>query len=217
MLEKIIVVANQKGGAGKTTITVQLAYSLMLTGYKVLVVDADEQNTATRWCSLNDASQLPASNMAAAGGKLHNAIGKVVADYDFVVVDCPPSITSPATQSALLVADLVIVPVIPSPPDLWAALGIKQLIENAKTINENLFAVLLLNQMSKTAIARNITEILAEFEMPILESKLANRVAYRESAAEGVSVLNLAGASLEAKKEMEKLRGEVLSILGVKA
>lgn len=217
MLQKIIVVANQKGGAGKTTITVQLAYSLMLTGYKVLVVDADEQNTATRWCSLSDSSQLPASNMAAAGGKLHNAIGKVVGDYDFVLVDCPPSITSPATQSALLVADLAIVPVIPSPPDLWAALGIKQLIENAKTINEGLLAVLLLNQMSKTAIARNITEILAEFEMPIMESKLANRVAYRESAAEGLSVLNLAGASNEAKKEMEKLRAEVLSILGVQA
>lgn len=188
----------------------------MLAGYKVLVVDADEQNTATRWCSLSDASQLPASNMAAAGGKLHNAIGKVVGDYDFVLVDCPPSITSPSTQSALLVADLAIVPVIPSPPDLWAALGIKQLIENAKTINEELTAVLMLNQMSKTAIARNITEILAEFEMPILDSKLANRVAYRESAAEGVSVLNLPGASAEAKKEVEKLRDEVLSILGVK-
>lgn len=217
MLQKIIVVANQKGGAGKTTITVQLAYSLMLTGYKVLVVDADEQSTATRWCSLSDSSQLPVSNMAAAGGKLHNAIGKVVGDYDFVLVDCPPSITSPSTQSALLVADLAIVPVIPSPPDLWAALGIKQLIENAKTINEDLLAVLLLNQMSKTAIARNITDILAEFEMPIMESKLANRVAYRESAAEGLSVLNLAGASSEAKKEMEKLRAEVLSILGVQA
>lgn len=217
MLQKIIVVANQKGGAGKTTITVQLAYSLMLAGYKVLVVDADEQSTATRWCSLSDSSQLPVSNMAAAGGKLHNAIGKVVGDYDFVLVDCPPSITSPSTQSALLVADLAIVPVIPSPPDLWAALGIKQLIENAKTINEDLLAVLLLNQMSKTAIARNITDILAEFEMPIMESKLANRVAYRESAAEGLSVLNLAGASSEAKKEMEKLRAEVLSILGVQA
>jgi chromosome partitioning protein len=146
---RIIAMVNQKGGPGKTTIAMHLAGTLARRGFKVLVVDADPQGTATRWAaSAPDEAAFPASiaGLAGADVKLHREVKKFLTDYDFIVIDCPPSANSPVSQSALLIADLGLVPVIPSPPDLWAGVAIRKVIEATSSINEHLQARMLINQ-----------------------------------------------------------------------
>ena len=84
-----------------------------------MVVDADPQGTATRWAaSADDEAPFPASivGLSAASSKVHREVKKFVNDYDMIVIDCPPAADSPVPQSALLVSDLALVPLIPSPP-----------------------------------------------------------------------------------------------------
>ena len=123
MAARIITVCNQKGGSGKTTTCMTLAAGLAARGWDVLVVDADPQGTATRWgSSAPEETPFPATviNLAAAKANLHRMVRDHVEKFDVVLLDCPPAVESPATQSALLISDLALVPVIPRPGELWA-------------------------------------------------------------------------------------------------
>lgn len=215
MPASIITIANQKGGCGKTTLTMQLAGSLSEQNYRVLVIDADPQATATRWASSADETPFPATvaGLAMAGGKVHREIQKYIQDYDYILVDCPPAVESPIPQSALLVSDLVLVPVIPSPADLWAATGIQQLIENAQGINESLQARLVPNmQQTNTTLAKEALDVLNDFGMPVLPG-LSLRTAFRQSAVFGNSVHAMGSKAQQAIEEIETICSEVLAIL----
>lgn len=197
MSAKIIVVTNQKGGSGKTTLSMQLAGSLARRGNKVLVVDADPQGTATRWAAAaDDDKPFPASvvSLSAASSKVHREVKKFIGDYDFIVIDCPPAADSPVPQSALLVADLALVPIIPSPLDMWAAVGIRQVIENVGGINEDLKSRLVINQCQpNTTLAREALEILPEFGIELCPAYIHQRQVYRQSAVFGQSVHDFGG------------------------
>lgn len=220
MTAKIIAVVNQKGGAGKTTTTMQLAGAIARRRYnKVLVVDADPQGSATRWAaSAEDSNPFPASvvGLSAANEKVHREVKKFIDDYDFIIIDCPPAADSPVPQSALIIADLALVPILPSPLDMWAAVGIKQVIENASAINEALQAILILNQtQAKTTLTQESAEVLSEFGIPLAKTQISQRQIYRQSAAFGVTVHDLPKASA-ATKEIEALADEVFTVLGIK-
>jgi chromosome partitioning protein len=220
MTSKILAIVNQKGGAGKTTTSMQLSGAIARRRYKVLVVDADPQGTASRWAaSAEDDSPFPASvvSLGAANEKVHREVRKFIEDYDFIVIDCPPAADSPVPQSALLVADLALVPIIPSPPDIWAAVGIKKVIENASTINEALQARLILNQTQpKTTLAQESLEILAKFGIPLAKTSLQQRQVYRQSAVFGQTVHDLGPKASAAIREIEALVDEVFTVLGLK-
>jgi len=217
MAAKIIVVVNQKGGSGKTTLSMQLAGTLGRRGYRILVVDADPQGTATRWAaSSEDDAPFPATvaGLAPAGGKIHREVKKYMADYEYIIVDCPPSVDSPVPQSALLIADLALVPVVPSPADLWAARGIKQLIENAENINEDLDVRLIANMVQpRTTLGKDALEILDDFGVPLTDSSLHLRTVYRESTLYGSTVHIFGSRARPAIKEIESLTDELLKIL----
>ncbi len=217
MAAKIIAITNQKGGTGKTTVYMNLAGALARRGRRVCVIDADPQGTATRWAaSAPDESPFPASvlGLSAAGGKVHREVRKLVGDYEYIVIDCPPAADSPVPQSALLVADLALVPVIPSPPDLWAAVGIRKVIQNAGDINEQLRARLVVNQLqSNVGIARDALEVLPEFGIEVCEAKLHHRAAYKQAALDGQSVHAGGSRAKQAVEEVEALTDEVTSLL----
>ncbi len=220
MTAKIIAVCNQKGGSGKTTLSMQLAGTLARRKNKVLVVDADPQGTATRWAaSADDENPFPASviGLSAANEKVHREVKKFVGDYDFIVIDCPPAADSPVPQSALLIADLALVPIIPSPLDLWASVGIRQVIENVSDINETLKAHLVVNQCQpKTNLAKDTLEVLPEFGIPVCKNYLRQRTAYRQSAVFGQTVQDFGSKAKDAIQEIEALTKEILSILNNK-
>lgn len=217
MTAKIIAVCNQKGGSGKTTLSMQLAGTLARRKNKVLVVDADPQGTATRWAaSADDENPFPASvvGLSAASEKVHREVKKFIGDYDFIVIDCPPAADSPVPQSALLIADLALVPIIPSPLDLWASVGIRQVIENVNDINENLTARLVVNQCQpKTNLAKDTLEVLPEFGIQVCKNYLRQRTAYRQSAVFGQTVHDFGSKAKDAVQEIEALTKEILSIL----
>ena len=215
-MTQIITVANQKGGCGKTTVAMGLAGTYGLRGKKVLVVDADLQGTATRWAgSAPDETPFPAAVMglAAVGGKLHREIKKYVDDYDVIVIDCPPAVDSAAPQSALLISDVAIVPVVPSPADLWAARGIKQIIDNAADINESLRPLMVANMVPRTALGREALNTLEDFGIPLARSMLGQRTAYREAVLYGCPVQSLGSKARNAADEIDALADEIWSLM----
>lgn len=211
---KIITVANQKGGCGKTTVAMGLAGTYGSWGHKVLVVDADLQATASRWAaSAPDDAPFPAAvtGLAATGGKLHREVKKYVADYDVIMIDCPPAVESNTPQSALLISDLAIVPVVPSPADLWAARGIRQIIETAQDINESLRSMLIANMLPRTSLGKEAMEALEDFGIPLAESTLGQRTAFREAVLYGAPIQALGSRARDATREIEALAHEVLA------
>lgn len=95
MAAEIIAVTQQKGGVGKSTIAMHLGAAFHEKGKRVLVVDADGQNTLIHWASASSDGEtgipFPVVNLSEAGSQIHREIKKFVADYDIIVVDCPPS------------------------------------------------------------------------------------------------------------------------------
>lgn len=217
MAAKLITVANQKGGAGKTTVSMHIAGTLGLRAYRVLVIDADPQATAQRWAaSADENAPFPAAvaGLSAAGGKVHQEARKYVNQYDVIVIDCPPAVDSPVPQSALMISDLALVPIVPSPADLWATKGTQRLIENAQDFNEALKARLMLNMFqSQTSLGKEAEELLVGFGTPRMGAYLGLRQAYRQAQLYGATVHALDRQS-KAINEVDALTDEVVTILG---
>jgi chromosome partitioning protein len=215
MPAKILTICNQKGGSGKTTATMQLAGSYARRGFRVLVVDADPQGTATRWAaSASDEKPFPApvAGLSLAGGKVHREVAKFVDNYDLILIDCPPAADSPVPQSALLIADLALVPLVPSPLDLWASVGIREVIAHMSDINESLESRLLLNQAQPNHnLTRETLEILPEFGIDLCQTQWRQRAVFRQSAVWGQTVHDL--DNKDAKDEVEALATELMPLL----
>ncbi len=223
MNTKIIAIANQKGGCGKTTVTMHLAGALGLDGYKIQVIDADKQGTATRWASsAAEDKPFPAvfAGLSNAGEKVHREVKKYIGEYDFIIIDCPPAVESPIPQSALMISDLVIVPIIPSPADVWASVGMQQLIERMKDINETLEARVIANMCQITTnLNEEVINLLKEKEFGIkkLEANICLRTSYRQCQLIGGTVFDLEDTgSKKAITEVKAFKNEVLSILKIK-
>jgi chromosome partitioning protein len=211
---RVVAVVNQKGGAGKTTLAMLLAGNLAEQGARVLVADADPQNTACRWASAGAGFPAQVEDLSGEAGKLHKHLRKRLADYDYIVVDSPPAASAPVTQSALRLADLALVPVIPSPLDLWASLRIRAAIEAARAKNPELRARLVVNQAQlNTLLAREVLGMLPEFGIALLAAQLKQRTAYRQCAALGASVAALGARAGIARLEVDALRREVQRVL----
>lgn len=224
MAAKIVAICNQKGGAGKTTVALNLAGSLGRRKYKVAIVDGDEQSSLVEISSLApEDNLLPASviGLWKAGRKIHQEIKRFINDYDFIIVDCPPAANSPVAQSSLLISDLAIVPFIPGTIDALAAPKIRDAIENAQVINESLKAYLLLNRVEENwNIAKQVVDLLPNFKMSLLKSKLTKKAAYVESPGIGNSIHVLKGKKEKIEPaiiEIEQLTDEILSILNNKS
>lgn len=208
----IISVLNQKGGVGKTTMAVHLATALAQSGKRALMVDADPQGSALDWSATRQGDGLfPVIGLPKA--TLHRELPKLAVDYGAIVVDGPPRVYDVA-RSAILASDLVLIPVQPSPYDVWAAKEIVDLITEASAFKENLKTAFVINRkIVNTAIGRDVIEALSEYKtVPVLKSQVCQRVSFAESAAQGKTVLETERDSL-ASQEVRSLFKEVMELL----
>ena len=219
MTAKVITVFNQKGGCGKTTIAMSLAGSFGLRGYSALVVDMDPQGTASRWSSAAPEDHpFPASVMSLAPmeGKMHREVKNHIDKFDAIFIDCPPAMNSAAPTSAMLVSDLALIPVVPSPADIWAAESAKKLAEAAQANNEELVARVVANMVQRsTSLAKELIELLEEDkDFPLMKSSLGSRAAFREAQILGSTVHQVPRAAA-AIQEIEAMADQVLALLNL--
>lgn len=206
----VFAVSNQKGGTGKTTLSMNLAAGLAKRG-RTLVVDADPQGSAGQWAGLApDERPFPVSVIAVAGN-LAREINRFRQDYQFVVIDCPPNLETETSRLAMSVSDTILIPLQPSPIDLWASVRLANTIEQLKLGNPRLQAFLVVNQVEpRNALSRAMQQALAEFDIPALSSVLRRRAIYRTSAIEGTSVFCLGKRGEPAAGEVDSIIEEVL-------
>ena len=203
-----ISVQNQKGGTGKTTIAIHLADALSDKDRRVLLVDADPQGSARDWAAARE-TEPPFSVVGLDRPTIHRDLDRLATGYDDVVIDGPPRVSDLA-RSAILAADLVVIPVQPSPYDIWAADEVVKLVKEASVFKEKLKSVFLVNRkIVNTAIGRDAILALAEYDIFVLESVVCQRVAFAESAATGQTVLEIAPYSAAAR-EIRDLCNEIM-------
>jgi chromosome partitioning protein len=204
----IISLLNQKGGVGKTTLAIHLASALAARSQRVLLVDADVQSSALDWSASRE-EPLPFAVVGLPKAILHREAPRLAQDYNHLVIDGPPRVYDVA-RSAVLASDIVLIPIQPSPYDIWAAKDIVDLIGEAAQFNENLKSAFVINRkIVNTAIGREVGAALAEYSLPVLEAQICQRVAFAESAAAGLTVLESAPHSAAAR-EIEALVSELL-------
>ncbi len=204
----IFSIQNQKGGAGKTTLAVHLSYALATSEQRVLLIDSDPQGSARDWAAARD-SQPPFTVVGLDRPTIHRDLPSMASDYNFVVIDGPPRVSELA-RSGIIAADLVVIPVQPSPYDVWAAQEVVNLIKEASVFKENLKSVFVINRkIVNTAIGRDVVEALSGFEIPVAKNHVCQRVGFAESAASGQTVMETDPKG-RAAKEIKALVKELL-------
>lgn len=226
----VIAVANQKGGCGKTTVSMNLAGCLGRAGYQVLLVDADPQGSAMQWRNNSEQSLLPFHIQAYPYPTIHKELPAqfVRAGYDVVLIDCPPGAATGTdrkadiTRSALLASHAVLMPVRPTPLDYQAAAIILPLLQDVSFLRQDapLKVLLVINgrmpantRLGSEAHAAAKAIFAAEgMAIHVLQTEICSRQTFAEAPAVGKTVIDYAPDS-KASAEMQQLAEEVLECL----
>jgi chromosome partitioning protein len=205
-----IAVLNQKGGTGKTTISVHLARELQIEGYNVLLVDSDPQGTARDWAAARE--EQPLTVVGIDRPTLDRDVKKL-GTRDFIIIDGAPQLSSLAT-SAIKAGNLVLIPVQPSPYDLWATADLVDQVKQRIEITDGALkaAFIVSRAIVGTKIGKEIFEILVEYGLPVLKSIITQRIIYPTSARVGKTVMDYEPAS-QAAQEIKALTAEVLEFI----
>ncbi|MEM8631218.1 MAG: ParA family partition ATPase [Pseudomonadota bacterium] len=211
MTGKVITIAQQKGGSGKTTLAANLAIAFMLDGKSVAILDTDPQGSLGRWFMLRrdvtgDAPGMDFATASAWG--VSYEVEKLRKANDIVIIDTPPKIDADL-RPALRESDLVLVPVASSHLDLWATESVLELAQR-----EGCEVLLVLNRVAARArLSELIAGELGDLPAPRAETTLGNRVFFAEALGNGSGVSEK--RSSPAAREIAALAAEVEAIAGV--
>jgi chromosome partitioning protein len=202
----VITIAQQKGGAGKTTLVASLA-GHWAARRRVALLDIDPQRSLTRWHGLRDTNLAPVRLSDVSGWRLSAELDRLRADCDIVLIDSPPQIDTDA-RLAIRSADLVLVPIQPSLPDLWAAEGTLKL-----AAAERRTARLVLNRAQPSGVLRDtIAASIAAQGLTPLTATLGNRIGFANAFALGQSVSEHQPRATAAR-EVAALAAEILALM----
>jgi chromosome partitioning protein len=179
----IVALLNQKGGTGKTTLALHLAGRWARQGARAVLVDADPQGSALDWSQARSHEGAPRlfGVIGLARDTLHHEAPELARDADHVVIEGPPRVAG-LMRSALLAADLVLIPVQPSPLDGWASAEMLALLAEARVFRPQLAARFVMNRCgARTVIARETGDALADHDPPLLTQRIGQRVLFAEA------------------------------------
>lgn len=205
-MARVIAVAQQKGGAGKTMLAAQLGVALGMGG-RVGLLDIDPQGTLGAWGRLRAANPRARADLAVesvSGWRLGNALENLRGSCDLVLIDTPPVLDSNARR-AIRGADLVLIPLNPTPPDLWAAEGTLTLA----TEERRPVALMFNRAPAASRLRRRLEAEITARRLQLLDTALGNRAAYANSFADGLGIAETTPATLAGQEIMaaaERLR-----------
>lgn len=212
MHHKVITVAQQKGGAGKTTVAAHLIVALAQKGFRVAGLDTDPQGSLSAWFEMRkkywDVRCVHGIEVSAFSDwwRVRPEVDRLRAEYDIVVIDCPPHVKDDA-EKAVKEADLVVVPIQPSPTDLWAT---TKTIDLTNAQDANTF--LLLNRIIMQS--KLSQQFIRDLPRCRFKTVLCNRVAYAESMGEGKTVTETHAATPAAEEVRDFVDEVVMALLG---
>ena len=208
---KVIAVLNQKGGSGKTTISTNLARALQLPDMNVLLIDSDRQGSASDWGAARENQPVPV--VAISRPTIERDIKAISNKKDYTVIDGTPLLQDMAV-SAIKAADLILIPVQPSPYDLWSASDLVDLVKQRIEITEGKLKVafVISRAIRGTKISNDVIDVLSGYNLPVLKSRTHQRVIYPVSAARGETVFD-ENPSCDAAMEVGEIADEVIDIL----
>ncbi len=206
-MSKVITVAQQKGGAGKTTVAAHLAVALSQKGNRVAIIDIDPQGSLSYWHKIREErfgeGYTGLTFAAVSGWRVGSEVTRLRRVCDFVIIDSPPH-TETEARTAIRSADLIIIPVQPSPTDLWAS---KATLGLAK--NEKIPVKVVLNRVSANSrLAQTIAAELPE----VAATTLGNRVLFASSLMEGRCATEVDPGSIAAS-EVKALVKEITALI----
>lgn len=206
-MSKVITIAQQKGGAGKTTVAAHIAVALSQKGNRVAVIDIDPQGSLTYWHKIREErfgegyTGLTFSSVS--GWRVAGEVSRLRRSFDYVIIDSPPH-TETEARTAIRSADMIVIPVQPSPTDLWAT---KATLELAK--NERIPVRVVLNRVpANSRLAQTIAAELPELS----ETSLGNRVLFASSLMEGRCATEVDPTSVAAQ-EIKALVKEITALV----
>jgi len=210
----IIGIVSLKGGAGKSTTAINMAVAYATKGYKVTIIDTDANGTCIHWSGLRPENMPNVMCVALQTTEsLRKNIKALYEGCDIAIIDGTPAIDE-KTSTIIMLSTLFIVPVLPSPPDVWATKIFIEKYEQVKALKEDIKGYFLVNRVDeRKMLAKQIDEVLNDFGLPVLKARLHDYTAYENTLLNGLGVLE--GSNLKAKNDVIQLTKEINKILSL--
>ncbi len=207
---KCVTIGCTKGGTGKTTIAINLSVALTIKGYKVLLVDADEQRSALSWRGLRQDASISAISLTQP--TIHQDINNIGDNFDIVIIDVGGS-DSNVLRSAITAAHLLLIPFKAGQFDVWAVGDTLKILKEAESFGIKPKAKIILNQVTpNTVMFREAMKVITDLPVSGMDAYICNRQAFIKSALTGKSVVELEPSS-KAALEINNLAEEILTML----
>jgi chromosome partitioning protein len=206
----IISFLQEKGGAGKTTLTINVAMMLKVLGWRVLIVDSDPQGSARDWHEANNGERI---NVIGIDRPTIDVDVKPLKHlYDYILIDGAPRLSS-ITAKILTISDLVLIPVQPSPYDVWASQPLTELIKQRQIITDGQpkAAFIISRKIVKSNLGLEVRDSILSYGLPVLTHGTCQRVIYAESAAKGDVVMD--SPASPAMFEISAITKEILEFI----
>ena len=211
--DMILSILNPKGGSGKTTLSTNLARALHERGKSVLIVDTDPQGSARDWHAASETNPLPL--IALDRPNNIRTLSTIADSYDCVVLDGTARLED-MIAAAIKVSDFVLIPVQPSPYDIWAMSDLVELIKARREVTDGKpgVAIVVTRRIERTRLGSEVSDALAEYGLAVLHAAIVQRQIYPQTAAEGVTVFDRGGpAASMAQAEIEAVAAEFLDAM----